>query len=85
MPKLCQLHDDEIDARSVHLGGFVGYSAVYVSQLALGFDVDECSPSGNVKVILNSPPSHRVFSLPGMPHSHCLRSRAPEPFRMGFA
>lgn len=35
------------------------------------------SPSGKVMVILNRPPSHMVFSLPGMPHSQTLRSSTP--------
>lgn len=35
------------------------------------------SPSGNVMVILKTPPSHIVLSLPGMPHSHVLRSMTP--------
>ena len=42
-------------------------------------------PSGNVIVILKIPPSHIVFSLPGIPHSHILRSRTPCAFLTGRA
>jgi len=34
-------------------------------------------PSGNETSSLNKPPSHIVFSLPGTPHSHFLRSITP--------
>jgi hypothetical protein len=41
--------------------------------------------SGNVTSSLKRPPSHIVFSLPGTPHSHFLRSIMPFAPRMGFA
>ena len=41
--------------------------------------------SGNVTSSLNNPPSQIVFSLPGTPQSHFLRSIIPLAPRMGFA
>lgn len=41
--------------------------------------------SGNVTSSLKSPPSHRVFSLPGIPQSHFFRSIIPFAPRIGFA
>lgn len=42
-------------------------------------------PSGNIMVILKVPPSQMVFSFPGMPHSHTLRSMTPWLFLTGLA
>jgi hypothetical protein len=42
-------------------------------------------PSGNVTSSLNRPPSHIVFSLPGTPTSHFLRSIMPCELRAGLA
>ena len=78
---------------SLHLGGFVGNSFQQIGQLDLvllarlgtvwmGF---KHLPSGNVIVILKMPPSQMVFSLPGIPHSHILRSRTPCAFLTGRA
>jgi hypothetical protein len=41
--------------------------------------------SGNWTSSLKRPPSHRVFSLPGIEHSHFWRSRPPCEFFAGFA
>jgi hypothetical protein len=41
--------------------------------------------SGNATSSLNKPPSQMVFSFPGTPHSHLLRSIMPLAPRMGFA
>ena len=43
------------------------------------------SPSGKVTSSLKRPPSHKVFSLPGIPHSHLFRSSTPCPVRCGLA
>ncbi len=74
----------------LHLGGFVGYSAwgcaVNVSRHGRQWGLPEDRghrghrrgiPSGNDTTSLNRPPSQMVFSLPGMPHSHDLRSSTP--------
>lgn len=50
-----------------------------------GGSLEVCVPSGNVTLTLNSPPSHSVFSFPGTPHSHILRSSAPCAFLTGLA
>ena len=42
-------------------------------------------PSGKTRVTLKSPPSQGVFSFPGTPHSHDLRSRPPNSFFRGLA
>lgn len=41
--------------------------------------------SGKVTSSLNKPPSQMVFSLPGTPQSHFLRSIIPLAPRIGFA
>lgn len=70
---------------SIHFGGLVGYSG---ENLLAKFYVQSwvChSPSGKMTLNLNRPPSHKVFSLPGMPHSQFFRSRTPFSLRCGFA
>lgn len=54
-------------------------------RLSLSPPQQEYIPSGNRTSNLKRPPSHRVLSFPGIPHSHFFKSNIPVGVRTGLA
>jgi hypothetical protein len=67
------------------LGGVFYYSVSDDACGGGGGRGGEDMPSGKIMSSLNSPPSQIVFSLPGIPQLHFIRSRPPLGDLAGFA